>query len=91
MIQYPAFHPVAFHLGPLQIHWYGIMYLLGFMLAWWLARVRVARYHLTWSLSEVEDLIFYAAVGVILGGRLGYMLFYSQGQWLSDPLSLLRI
>ncbi|MCX7115237.1 MAG: prolipoprotein diacylglyceryl transferase [Gammaproteobacteria bacterium] len=91
MIQYPAFHPVALQLGPLKIHWYGIMYLLGFMLAWGLARLRAKRYHLTWSPSEIEDLIFYAAVGVILGGRLGYMLFYNQGRWLSDPLSLLRI
>lgn len=88
MIAYPAFNPVAMSLGPLHVYWYGIMYLLGFLVAWLLARYRVYKFNLSWRPEEVEDFIFYAAIGVILGGRLGYMFFYSQGAWLSSPLSI---
>lgn len=91
MITYPAIHPVAFALGPLQVHWYGLMYLAGFVLAWGLAHWRVKHQHLRWTSTEIEDVIFWAAMGVILGGRLGYMLFYSQGAWLHHPLSIFRV
>lgn len=91
MIPYPAIHPVAFTVGPLHVHWYGLMYLLGFILAWGLAHWRVKHQHLHWTSSEIEDLIFWAAMGVIVGGRLGYMLFYNQGQWIYDPWSIFRI
>lgn len=91
MITYPNFNPIALKIGPFQIYWYGVMYLLSFVLAWVLARYRVKRYALDWKMSEVEDLIFFAAIGVILGGRLGYMLFYSQGLWYKDPFSLFRL
>jgi len=76
MLHYPHIDPVALHLGPLQIHWYGIMYVIGFAVAWWLARRRAARPGSTWKPEQVDDLIFWAMVGVILGGRIGYVLVY---------------
>jgi phosphatidylglycerol:prolipoprotein diacylglycerol transferase len=91
MFVYPHPDPVALSLGPLQVRWYGLMYLMGFLAAWWLARRRAARPGSTWTPTEVDDLIFYCALGVILGGRLGWMLFYGTERIFSDPLSLLRI
>jgi len=91
MFVYPHPDPVALSLGPLQVRWYGLMYLVGFLAAWWLARRRAAGPGSTWTPTEVDDLIFYCALGVILGGRLGWMLFYGTERILSDPLGLLRI
>ncbi len=91
MLMYPNIDPVAFSLGPIQVHWYGIMYLLGFTGAWFLAQWRVKHYHLNWANEEIGDLIFYAAIGIILGGRLGYMLFYNVQELVSQPLSLFKI
>jgi phosphatidylglycerol:prolipoprotein diacylglycerol transferase len=84
--------PIAFHLGPLQVHWYGIMYLLGFGAAWWLGRMRVRAGRLP-GVNEQSygDLLFYAMLGVVLGGRLGYVFFYSFSDLLRDPLMLFRI
>jgi phosphatidylglycerol:prolipoprotein diacylglycerol transferase len=76
MLRYPNIDPVALHLGPVQIHWYGIMYVIGFAAAWWLARRQAARPRSTWNAEQVDDLIFWAMVGVILGGRIGYVLLY---------------
>jgi phosphatidylglycerol:prolipoprotein diacylglycerol transferase len=76
MLTYPHIDPVALHLGPVQIHWYGIMYVIGFAAAWWLARRQAARPGSTWKAEQVDDLIFWAMVGVILGGRIGYVLLY---------------
>lgn len=76
MLNYPSIDPVALHLGPLQIHWYGIMYVIGFAAAWWLARRQAARPGSTWGAEAVDDLIFWAMVGVIIGGRVGYVLMY---------------
>jgi len=67
------------------------MYLVGFVTAWWLARRRATRAGSTWTPTEVDDLIFYSALGIILGGRLGWMLFYGTERILEDPLSVLRI
>jgi len=91
MLVYPVIDPVAFSLGPLKIHWYGIMYLLGFSSAWLLARWRASRYHLPWTAVQISDLIFYAALGVILGGRLGYMLFYNASQLLYSPWTVVKL
>lgn len=84
--------PIAFRLGPLQVHWYGIMYLLGFGVAWWLGRLRVRAGRLP-GVNEQSygDLLFYAMLGVVLGGRLGYVFFYSFGDLLKDPLMLFRV
>ncbi|MBK1647059.1 prolipoprotein diacylglyceryl transferase [Rhabdochromatium marinum] len=93
MLTYPEIDPVALALGPLRVHWYGLMYLVGFALAWWLGRWRAAHSHYAvgWTAEMVDDLIFYGVIGVIAGGRLGYMLFYGQAQILDNPLNLLKV
>ena len=91
MFVYPNPDPVALSIGPLKMRWYGLMYLLGFAAAWWLARRRAAASKSSWNPRDVDDLIFYSAVGVILGGRLGWTLFYGTETLIGDPLSLLRI
>ncbi|HJL79585.1 MAG: prolipoprotein diacylglyceryl transferase [Gammaproteobacteria bacterium] len=86
MFVYPEINPIAFSLGPIHIAWYGLMYLLGFVAAYWLAMKRTKK---DWSPlvnEQIEDLIFYSAVGVIVGGRLGYMLFYDTESLISDPI-----
>ncbi|MDT8319605.1 MAG: prolipoprotein diacylglyceryl transferase [Xanthomonadales bacterium] len=89
---YIAFDPVAFSIGPLDVHWYGIMYLLGFVFFWtagsWIARHRP---WWGWTPQEVGDLLFYGMIGVIVGGRLGYVLFYAFDSLLADPLFLFKI
>ncbi len=91
MITYPSMDPIALSVGPLHVHWYGVMYLLGFFASWLLARFRVKRYHLEWTSEQVSDLIFFAALGVIIGGRLGYMVFYNTHHLLSHPLDVLKL
>ena len=91
MLTYPSIDPVALSLGPIQIHWYGIMYLLAFTFAWFLALRNSQRPWSPVKKTQVEDLIVYGAFGVILGGRLGYLLFYSADKWLADPTMLVRI
>ncbi len=90
MLTYPNIDPVALALGPFKVHWYGLMYLVGFALAWFLGRWR-ARRSSGWTGAMVDDLIFYCVIGTIVGGRLGYMLFYGMDQILANPLSLLRV
>lgn len=86
------FDPIALSLGPLDIHWYGVMYLLAFGAFWLIAsRLAVTRPWAGWRPDDVSDFMFYGMLGVILGGRLGYVLFYSLGNVLEDPLFLLRI
>jgi len=91
MLVYPDIDPVALALGPLKIRWYGLMYVLGFLGAWFLARRRAAGPGSTWTPADVDDLIFFAAVGVIAGGRLGWILFYGFDTVLADPLSLFKV
>jgi phosphatidylglycerol:prolipoprotein diacylglycerol transferase len=91
MIAYPGFDPIAVSLGPVQVHWYGVMYLIGFAGAWWLARIRAGRPGSTWTAVDVDDFIFFAMLGVILGGRIGYVLFYGLGYWAQDPLYIFKI
>lgn len=91
MMIYPEIDPVALQLGPLKIRWYGLMYLVGFAAAWFLARHRARQPAFGWKIEWVDDLIFYLAVGLILGARLGYMLFYGSAGIIADPLSVLRI
>lgn len=83
--------PIAVSLGPLDIHWYGIMYLLGFAGAWWLGVHRSKQAHVDWTAEQVGDVIFYGAMGVIVGGRLGYMLFYDFASLAADPSRIIRI
>jgi phosphatidylglycerol:prolipoprotein diacylglycerol transferase len=85
MIPYPHIDPVLVALGPLKVRWYGIAYVMGFLAAWWLAKRRALRAGSTWTATDVEDLIFFSVFGVVLGGRLGYLLFYGQEQLSHDP------
>ena len=87
---YPDINPVAFSLGPVSVHWYGISYMVAFLLGWWLARYRASKLD-GWPVKGIDDLLFYAVLGVILGGRLGYILFYGASDWMADPLRLFRV
>lgn len=91
MLTYPEIDPVAIALGPLKIHWYGLTYLGGLGFAWWLA---TRRSQTAWSplrRQQVDDLIFYCAIGIVLGGRMGYALFYGGDKLVEDPSWLLRV
>ena len=94
MLTHPQFDPVALSLGPVQIHWYGLTYVVAFGLFLLLARRRAARpwfAHAGWSGRDVEDLLFYGVIGVVLGGRIGYALFYKTGHYLANPLEILMV
>jgi phosphatidylglycerol:prolipoprotein diacylglycerol transferase len=91
MLTYPEIDPIIFSIGFVKIRWYGLMYVIGFLLGWWLARRRCQRADSPINAEQVDDLVFYAMLGVILGGRLGYAFFYGTEQLLSDPLYLIRI
>jgi phosphatidylglycerol:prolipoprotein diacylglycerol transferase len=91
MIMYPEIDPVLFQLGPLKIHWYGTMYLIGFCLAWWLGSRRAQQKDAIITPAQMSDVIFYGVLGVVLGGRIGYVLFYDLSTFLTTPLSLFYI
>jgi phosphatidylglycerol:prolipoprotein diacylglycerol transferase len=94
MLIHPQFDPVALRLGPLAVHWYGLTYLLAFGLFLLLARLRVRQPQFAergWSLRDVEDLLFYGVLGVVLGGRFGFVLFYQAGHYLSNPSDILAV
>jgi len=89
MFVYPDIDPIAFSLGPIQVAWYGLMYLLGFVAAYWLAIQKTKQEWSPLAHDHIEDLIFYSAIGVIIGGRLGYMFFYDVAALFTDPLGWL--
>lgn len=94
MIAYPQFNPVALQLGPVAIHWYGITYLVAFGLFIWLGakRVQLAQFASRgWTRRDVEDLLFYGVLGVVLGGRIGYVLFYKPGYYAAHPLEVFAV
>ncbi len=92
MLVHPDFDPVAVHIGPLAVRWYGLMYLAAFALFWALGRVQVRRPWLTgWRASDVGDMLWYGVWGVILGGRLGYVLFYQPAYYLQHPLEVFAV
>ena len=91
MLVHPQFDPVAFSLGPLAVRWYGLMYLVGFALFWWLGRLRARDGWRGMSRQDLEDLLFFGVLGVIVGGRLGYVLFYKPGYYLEHPLEALML
>ncbi len=91
MLVHPNIDPIAFSIGPLAVRWYGLMYLAGFGAAWWLGTRRISRGAAPVSRAQFDDMIFYALVGVILGGRLGYVLFYKPAEYLAQPLKVLAI
>jgi phosphatidylglycerol:prolipoprotein diacylglycerol transferase len=87
----PDIDPVALRLGPLAIHWYGLMYVVGFLGGWWAGTLRARRPGSGWKPEEIGDLTFYVALGAILGGRLGYVLFYNFGHYLQHPFEVFAI
>ena len=91
MLVHPNFDPVAIAIGPVKIHWYGLMYLIGFALAWWLGRIRVGDAWRGWRREDVSDVMFWMALGVVVGGRLGYMLFYDLDRLVATPLSVFMV
>lgn len=93
MLQYPSINPVAFSIGPLTVHWYGLMYLVGFLGAWILLSVRCRgeRRSLSFTTENVSDIIFYGALGVIIGGRIGYVLFYNFSEFIHAPWTIFQV
>jgi len=102
MLIHPQFDPVALaigplsigtqSIGPLSIRWYGLMYLAAFAQFWWLGRHRInSRPSSGWTVEQLDDLLFYGVLGVILGGRLGQVLFYEPGYYLPHPLEILAV
>jgi phosphatidylglycerol---prolipoprotein diacylglyceryl transferase len=91
MLTYPQIDPVLIAIGPLKIHWYGLMYLIGFAAVWVLGQKRAQQPWSPIKPAAIEDLVTYGAMGVILGGRIGYILFYNFTEFLSDPAILFKI
>lgn len=91
MLIYPHIDPVLFQLGIFKIHWYGLMYLVGFLMGWYLAKQRIAMLDPSWGKEQVADMIFYIALGVVLGGRIGYVLFYQPSLIIHNPLAIFAI
>ena len=95
MLIHPQFDPVAFSLGPLAVRWYGLMYLVAFAQLWWLGKYRIEhRADLAadgWKLSDLDDMLFYGVIGVIIGGRLGQVVFYEPGYYLAHPLEVFAV
>lgn len=92
MLTHPQFDPVALHLGPFGIHWYGLMYLAGFMGLLWLGKWRIRSNPDTgWSERNLDDLLLYGVLGVILGGRLGYVLFYQPAHFATHPQEIFAL
>lgn len=88
---FPSIDPVFLRLGPLQFRWYGLMYVLGFIISYFIIRGEVRRRRLELDTEAVADLIFFLAVGVVLGGRLGYVLFYDLAAYLAKPFKIFYI
>ena len=91
MIHYPQIDPVALSLGPISIYWYGMTYVGGLIFAWWLGKQRAQLAQSPVAEEQIDDLIFYAALGIVAGGRIGYALFYGAGSLWDDPLRVFRL
>jgi phosphatidylglycerol:prolipoprotein diacylglycerol transferase len=91
MFIYSEIDPIALQLGPLAVRWYGLMYVIGILGGWWLGRVQARRAWSKITELQVDDMVTWIALGVILGGRVGSVLFYNFGDFIGDPLMLLRI
>lgn len=91
MWHYPDIDPIAISVGPISIHWYAISYLVGIGLVWFILRYRSQKNDLGWTDDDLSDIVFYSVLGVLLGGRIGYMFFYGLDNLIQDPLSALKI
>ncbi|AJI96574.1 prolipoprotein diacylglyceryl transferase [Yersinia ruckeri] len=90
-LAFPNIDPIIFSIGPVSLHWYGLMYLVGFVFAMWLAVRRANKPGSGWTKDEVENLLYAGFVGVFVGGRLGYVLFYNLPMFLDNPLYLFKV
>ncbi|MEE9334327.1 MAG: prolipoprotein diacylglyceryl transferase [Granulosicoccaceae bacterium] len=86
MLQYPEIDPVAVSLGPLTVHWYGVTYLVAFLAGWWLAKHRARQANSGWKPDEIGDIVFYIVLGVVIGGKVGSLLFYQWETFSANPL-----
>jgi phosphatidylglycerol---prolipoprotein diacylglyceryl transferase len=94
MLTHPQFDPIAVQIGPIGIHWYGLTYLAAFGLFYLLGSLRVKQPYWAqagWTRRDIEDLLFYGVLGVVIGGRIGYALFYKPGQYLANPAEILMV
>ncbi|PCJ41860.1 MAG: prolipoprotein diacylglyceryl transferase [Moraxellaceae bacterium] len=91
MLKFPEIDPVVVSLGPLSIRWYGLMYLVGFVSGYFLLAKRAAKPNSGWNKEQVSEMVFYGAMGVILGGRVGYVLFYNFAAFLENPIVLIQV
>lgn len=91
MWHYPEIDPIAISLGPISIYWYAISYLVGIGIVWWILRQRCRRQGLQWTDDDLSDILFYTVLGVLLGGRVGYMFFYGLDNLIQDPASALKV
>ena len=90
-LAYPEISPIMFSIGPLAIRWYSMAYLIGLLVGWWLASVRVRKYDLGLTRQNCEDVLFYATLGIIFGGRIGYVLFYGGERFWENPLEIFAV
>ncbi len=90
-MHFPSIDPVFLRLGPIQFRWYGLMYMIAFVVSFFFLRAEARRKKLPLSTDDIADLLFYGAGGVILGGRIGYVLFYDLANYLAHPLQILAI
>lgn len=90
-LQFPEIDPIIFSVGPIALRWYGLMYLLGFIGAIMIGNARAEKPNSGWTKEQVSDLLFYGFLGVILGGRVGYVLFYHFDYFMADPLYLFKV
>jgi phosphatidylglycerol:prolipoprotein diacylglycerol transferase len=90
VIQFPDVSPVAISLGPVAVHWYGLSYVAGIALGWWYLRMLGARGG-DWTREDIADVVFYVALGGVLGGRIGYILFYNFSEYWSDPTTIFAV
>lgn len=96
MFTHPGFNPIALQIGSFGIHWYGLMYLIGFFGGLWLGQYQVNRLrkldpNSPWQARDPDDMLFYIALGVVLGGRLGYVVFYQPSYFLQHPLEIFAL
>ncbi|PSB92244.1 prolipoprotein diacylglyceryl transferase [Candidatus Pandoraea novymonadis] len=94
MLIHPQFDPIAIYFGPIEIRWYGLMYLVAFLIFLTLGRLRIRQSHMqiqNWRVEDLDDMLFYGVLGVLLGGRLGYVIFYKLSDYLQNPLSILKV
>lgn len=90
-LEFPDVSPIIFSIGPVAIRWYSMAYLVGIILAWWLIKRNIEKYNLSLDINKLDDLVFYITLGIIIGGRLGYVLFYGGNAFWNNPVQILEV